>query len=356
MTDAALDSSPRAVVVRLVGKGRRAFRPPIEVARFWVIQIGVLSIVLFHETVLDKMRLHLTWGALSTGLLLIPVVYAALNFGRRGAVATALWATVLVVPDWLLLNHHTSGRFWTEASYLMVVNSVAVVVGQRVDNEQRARRRAEGALQATRIAEARYRGLFEEQPAPVIITDSVGLVTEVNTAATRLFGQSAAGRPLRELLTTEVAEVLAEDPPCLSLRTPDSEEHLFVPTAHVLAAGDGGRLVQIVLTDVTEEHRRREERRTFAGRLLAVQEDERRRLTQELHDDPLQNLMYLTRALDDLGDDPELPSRLTEQVRRDVDVFHPQPPGVANLSERVRSSFDPKRILNRGRLLREVAA
>jgi len=48
--------------------------------------------------------------------------------------------------------------------------------------------------------------------------------------------------------------------------------------------------------------------------------------------------------------------RGSEQVRRDVDVFHPQPPGVANLSERVRSSFDPKRILNRGRLLREVAA
>ncbi len=47
--------------------------------------------------------------------------------------------------------------------------------------------------------------------------------------------------------------------------------------------------------------------------------------------------------------------RGSEQVRRDIDVFHPQPPGLANLSERVRNSFDPKRILNRGRLAREVA-
>jgi glycolate oxidase FAD binding subunit len=47
--------------------------------------------------------------------------------------------------------------------------------------------------------------------------------------------------------------------------------------------------------------------------------------------------------------------RASEQVRRDVDVFHPLSGGVAALSERVRQSFDPKNILNRGRLLRAVA-
>jgi len=44
--------------------------------------------------------------------------------------------------------------------------------------------------------------------------------------------------------------------------------------------------------------------------------------------------------------------RATEQVRRNVDVFHPQPGGLALLSERVRSSFDPTTIFNRGRLTR----
>src|SRR5215469_15498420 len=47
--------------------------------------------------------------------------------------------------------------------------------------------------------------------------------------------------------------------------------------------------------------------------------------------------------------------RGSEQMRRDIDVFHPQPPGLASLSERIRNSFDPKRILNRGRLVREGA-
>jgi glycolate oxidase FAD binding subunit len=44
--------------------------------------------------------------------------------------------------------------------------------------------------------------------------------------------------------------------------------------------------------------------------------------------------------------------RASEDVRRNVDVFHPQAPGVAALGERVRKSFDPKTILNRGRMAR----
>jgi len=47
--------------------------------------------------------------------------------------------------------------------------------------------------------------------------------------------------------------------------------------------------------------------------------------------------------------------RASEPVRRHVDVFHPQPGGLALLSERVRNSFDPKTILNRGRLTRGTA-
>jgi glycolate oxidase FAD binding subunit len=47
--------------------------------------------------------------------------------------------------------------------------------------------------------------------------------------------------------------------------------------------------------------------------------------------------------------------RASEAVRRAVDVFQPQAPGVAALEERVRRSFDPKAILNRGRIRRSVA-
>ena len=44
--------------------------------------------------------------------------------------------------------------------------------------------------------------------------------------------------------------------------------------------------------------------------------------------------------------------RATDEVRRQVDVFQPAAEGVRALSERVRQSFDPKSILNRGRMVR----
>jgi glycolate oxidase FAD binding subunit len=47
--------------------------------------------------------------------------------------------------------------------------------------------------------------------------------------------------------------------------------------------------------------------------------------------------------------------RASEPIRRNVDVFHPQAGGLASLSERVRLSFDPKNILNRGRMIRASA-
>jgi glycolate oxidase FAD binding subunit len=47
--------------------------------------------------------------------------------------------------------------------------------------------------------------------------------------------------------------------------------------------------------------------------------------------------------------------RAPEHIRRIVDVFHPQPDGLAALGERVRHSFDPRNILNRGRMIRGLA-
>jgi len=48
--------------------------------------------------------------------------------------------------------------------------------------------------------------------------------------------------------------------------------------------------------------------------------------------------------------------RASDELRQKVDVFHPQAGGVAALGERVRASFDPKGMLNRGRLTRGEAA
>ena len=44
--------------------------------------------------------------------------------------------------------------------------------------------------------------------------------------------------------------------------------------------------------------------------------------------------------------------RAADQVRHSVDVFQPQEPGVAALGARVKASFDPRNIFDRGRMVR----
>lgn len=295
----------------------RLLHPPVRDARFWIVQAGVITLAILHDVVLVALHTHDLAGVpapTTSGLLLIPVLYAAVNFGVRGAVGTALWATILIIPHWLFVDEFTATHVWIEVGYLLVLNVVAVVVGQRVEHEQRARHRAEDALRAARDAEARYYTLFEDQPAAVLITDTTGMVVEVNTAATRLLGKPARGHHLTRLLGIGIDALLDGQHSPLTLDDPGDNTVLLTPTAHRVTTADGRVLVQVVLSDITEQHRRQEEQRLFAGRLLTVQEEERRRLARELHDDPLQNLTYLTRTLDDLSQRPCSADQLGERL------------------------------------------
>jgi len=287
---------------------------PLRSRQFWIVQAGVLLVAFMDEIVLDLLRVKPPFEmprSTITALLLIPVIYAALNFGVRGAVGTALWATALMFPDWLFIAGVTTVNAWVEIGNLMILNAVAFIVGQRVEREGQARLRAEGALRASEVAEARYRALFDEQHAPVLVTDSAGVVAEANAAATSLLGTGVPGRLLSDLVATSVTAILAG-----TVRRLSVGERVFAPAARTLDVGSGERLVQIVLVDVTEEERRLREQGAYAAHLLTVQEDERRRLAQDLHDDPVQTLTYHVRMLEQLSDDPSLAPDLAERVRR----------------------------------------
>lgn len=292
--------------------------PPIRSGRFWVVQVGVLLVAFLDEVVADLMGFlppfEIPRSTISA-LLLIPVIYAALNFGVRGAVGTALWATALMFPDWLFIAGVTTANAWIEIGNLFILNAVAFIVGQRVEREEQARMRAEEALRASEVAETRYRALFDEQHAPVLVTDVAGVVAEANAAATSLLGKDAPGRLLPDLVGTRVTAILAGAVPRLPVG-----DRVFAPKARTLGVGSGERLVQIVLVDVTDEERRAAEQRAYARHLVTVQEDERRRLAQDLHDDPVQTLTYLVRMLEILSDDPRLPADLAPLVRRDGEL------------------------------------
>ena len=146
MASADVATPVRAFPGRLRGAVGR-LRLPLRSWRFWVVQVGVLLVAFLDEIVLDLLHFLPPFEiprSTVTALLLIPVIYAALNFGVNGAVGTALWATVLMCPDWLFIGGLTPANAWVEIGNLAILNGVAIIVGQRVESEGEARRRAEG--------------------------------------------------------------------------------------------------------------------------------------------------------------------------------------------------------------------
>lgn len=294
---------------------------PWRSPKFWTIQVSILVIMTTHTLVLswrDGTDLEGIPAPLTSSLMLIPVLYAALNFGTTGAIWTTTWATALFALHWLTLHHHdiTSAHLWIELVSLAVLAVSGVIVGERVDVERLGRRRTEAALKIADLAEVRYRGLFEHQPAPVVIVtdDDDGVVVELNTAAQELLGPGAQGKALEASLGIAISDLLARRTP-VAVRSPHGLIRHYMPSAHHIGVPGGPGLAQIVLADVSEEHQRREDQRAFTGRILEIQEEERLRLSRELHDDPLQQLTFLTRTLDEIAEDPALAPHLIGPVR-----------------------------------------
>ncbi len=117
---------------------RLVLRPPVHEVGFWVVQAMVAGIAALHLAI-DLMSAEP--GAVPAGipvaLLLAPVSYAALRYGLSGSVATAVWATLLWLPDLLLPRDR--GHVGNDVIELALVIAVAVFVGYHIDAERLAR-------------------------------------------------------------------------------------------------------------------------------------------------------------------------------------------------------------------------
>lgn len=282
--------------------------PPAEKpwtnSRFWVLQLIILALYLIRLAATVAFHLDINSQALeysTIALFLVPVVFSALNYGVRGALFTSAWVTILAIPRFVLaVGNRDYVAAWAEFAQVVLLDALAVLVGQRVTAEREARRSAEFAQQAHLSAEALYRDLFDSNQAPILIVDGDGNVVETNASAQRAFavqaqngdsgpkrphsptapirlvdmiGPIASGHVLTRLISEQLPdstrgeERTAEDDRITPIMFEvEGQPVLYRPTATMLGRSQGGTRMQIVFEDVTAETRRRDLMEACTGR------------------------------------------------------------------------------------------
>lgn len=308
---------------------------------FWIVQAGVLGVTAAHiviELSASRAGVDLPTAVhhIPVILYLGPISYASLQYGTEGAVLTGLWSMALTIPN-LLIWHRTDFE-WLEIIYVAVVIVIGVIMALPVERERQQRRRAEATSQRlallnqiaaltlsadlnTTLDETLSRLLDELQLQSVCIAvhDRTKAGTELSVLARHPKGDATS----EALLATVRERRWPEDDSDAANHDPAMVVvHL---TADLPGSGPGGQVSGLLAAEIDparpltkEDHRlltgvashlaiaianeqltesERSRLRSYARLITQAQEEERKRIARELHDEAAQNIVVIRRSL-----------------------------------------------------------
>jgi PAS domain S-box-containing protein len=267
----------------------------------------------------------------------------------------AVFAQLLAGPsssthenDWFARDGTRHRIAWANTTMRRSDGSVSYIIATGI--EVTMRRQAELALQAS---EAKFRAVIENAVEAIVGVNQAGRIVIANPAAFRVFGYSQA-----ELLESNISELIParfcsahvahqqsyfEQPSArkmgfgavLSGRRKDGSEVPLEVSLSSIETADGALAIAFV-QDITERVVHRRHLQSLAGRFLKAQEEERRRIARNIHDELTQTISVLGMKLgflkQDLDGSPEKLLAGIEDARRQVDLIHDE---VRDISHRL---------------------
>jgi two-component system sensor histidine kinase DegS len=262
--------------------------------------------------------LGLTRHAVERILLLIPITYAGMIFGVRAGIASLVVALAVMLPRVFFISEYKYEAMFE--SGIVVVLGILVNLwfgGKRKENELYRQMiiRLEAAERGLSATEQKYENLFENASDAIWVQDVNGLFVDGNKAFERMTGFS-----IEELKGVQLAKFLSDDSLTLAREVRDKlikgeefeqpyEQQFYIKDGTVRtvkmstnAVMAGGRIsgFEHVARDVTREKQLEENVRSYIQQITRAQEEERKRIARDLHDDVSPFMLILIQKLDNL--------------------------------------------------------
>jgi len=188
------------------------------------------------------------------------------------------------------------------------------------------RKRAEEALKES---ESRYRDLFNNANNAVFITDLNGRIVEANQAANTLSGYTVkemAGMDISEIFSAEGREIAGKIHRALikyQASTQHGELHIIrkdgirVPVELVnrLLINNGQPVgFHALFRDITHQQRFKENMHFYIAQIIKAQEEERKRIARDIHDEAAQALATLSLDIEGIAKARDLPDEMLERL------------------------------------------
>jgi len=315
----------------------RRFSRRLREREFWYVQTLMVSVTTIHygleASQFDAQITEL--HHIPVILYMLAVVYAGIHYGFEGALFTAVMAIVLTIPS--VASQHAGSFMWTgEVVGLVVTMSVGAVVAWRVELEAVQRARAEATSRRLALLHDVSSAVTQTLELDRVLQDAVARVAEALESdqvwiavwegpnnSPLVLAQTgepiwradpgsgpvweAASRQVQAGARTAQFDGIAVAVPLMvegrllgALGTAWRTRHpftaddvdLLTAMANQIAVGmDNARRYR-------DEIRMREALRRYAAQVTHAQEEERKRIARELHDETLQSLVFISRELE----------------------------------------------------------
>jgi len=260
-------------------------------------------------------RFGLTRHAFERILYLAPIVWAGLLAGWQGALLTSIVALACMLPRAILIST-TPLDAALETVAVFVMGNVVAIGFASLRKEREYRSRLEVSQQGLQASEQRYRQLFEDAQDAIWLHDFDGNITVANRAGSKLTGydiEELAKMNVRSFLSEGSLEMASkigqrllanepvEQPYEQHITKKDGSEAIVQLATSLVLTGSTPTGFQHIAREITEQKRMQENLRFYLAQITRAQEEERKRISHELHDETIQALVALSRKLDALA-------------------------------------------------------